>query len=157
MAANPAGGIAAPADGVAKDIRDEELDGRSYKRIVTFMNVHNVHVNRVPLDGSVERITRHKGKFLPAYKAESIHNQQVETVLKTRIGTVKIFQITGVFARRIVVYITAGAEVRKGEKLGLIKFGSRVDLLIPSSKVKIKINIGDKVRANETSVAEIIK
>ena len=151
----PTDGIVAPADGVVKDIREDIIDGRSFQRIVTFMNVHDVHVNRVPMDGVIVKIVRRRGKYLPAYKSESIHNHQVETFLETAVGPVRIVQIAGVFARRIVVYLSEGSNVNKGDRLGLIKFGSRVDLLLPSKKVKVVVNIGDKARANETKMAEI--
>ena len=96
----PSNGITAPADGTIKSIETEKFDGKHYKRIVTFMNVNNVHVNRIPLDGRIISITRKEGGYLPAYKPESKKNNQVETILETKIGKVSITQIVGIFARR---------------------------------------------------------
>jgi phosphatidylserine decarboxylase len=150
----PGNGITAPADGLIKSVTTEKYDGKKYYRIVTFMNIHNVHVNRIPLDGVVVEIERKKGGYLPAYKSESSRNNQVKTVLKTKIGMVTIVQIVGIFARRIVVYSTEGEKVIKGDRLGIIRFGSRVDLILPENKVSVKVKVGDKVLANVTTLAE---
>jgi phosphatidylserine decarboxylase len=151
----PTEGICAPADGVIKDMIREKLDGKKYYRIVTFMNVQNVHVNRIPIDGKIVSIEHKSGKYLPAYKKESIHNKQVETTLKTDIGIVKVIQITGIFARRIIVYKSDGDIVKKGERLGMIMFGSRVDLLLPAEKVVVQVQLGKKVKANRNKIARI--
>ena len=153
----PAEGITAPADGIIKSIETEKYEGKQYNRIVTFMNINNVHVNRVPIDGKIISITRREGGYLPAYKPESKKNNQVETVLETEIGRVSIIQIVGIFARRIEMYLSVGDEVKKGDRLGIIKFGSRVDLLLPKNRIAVKINPGKKVQANQTTFAEIKK
>jgi len=151
----PSEGICAPADGIIKDLKREKLDGKKYYRIVTFMNLQNVHVNRIPIDGKIVTIERKSGKYLPAYKEESIHNHQVVTTLETKIGIVKIIQIAGIFARRIIVYRSEGEKVEKGERLGMIMFGSRVDLLLPSDRVIVQVDLGKKVKANRTKIARI--
>jgi phosphatidylserine decarboxylase len=153
----PGSGITAPADGVIKSIEEETFDGRKYFRIITFMNVHNVHVNRIPIDCEVISIEKVSGGFLPAYKDGSVSNNQVITELSTTIGTVRIIQIVGIFARRIVVYLKVGDKVQKGERLGMIRFGSRVDLILPKNKVEIKVKPGDISRANITTFAELKK
>lgn len=152
---HPGNGIVAPADGIIKEIKDEKLDGRRYQRIITFMNVHNVHVNRIPIDGKIISIERKQGGFLPAYRSGASNNNQVITTLKTDIGLVKIIQIVGVFAKRIIVYLSEGENVKKGQRLGIIRFGSRVDLFLPEDKVKIKVKVGQKTKANLTTVGEI--
>ena len=149
-------GICAAADGIIKDLKKEKLDGKKYYRIVTFMNVQNVHVNRIPIDGKIISIEHKSGKYLPAYKEESIHNKQVETTLKTEIGLVKVIQITGIFARRIIIYKSEGEVVKKGERLGMIMFGSRVDLLLPADKVVVQVPLGKKVKANRNKIARIV-
>jgi phosphatidylserine decarboxylase len=152
---SPSGsGIVAPADGIIKSIEKESRVETDYTRIITFMNVHNVHVNRIPLDGKVISIERISGGYLPAYKPGAIKNNQVKTVLKTRIGEVDLYQITGAFARRIVVYIAEGDKVNRGDRLGMIKFGSRVDIVLPSNKISVNVKPGMKVKANLTTLAE---
>jgi phosphatidylserine decarboxylase len=95
----------------------------------------------------VVKIDHIKGGFKPAFNKESEHNERVITVLATRIGKVKIIQIAGIVARRIVPYITERQRLLKGEKIGMIRFGSRVDLYLPSDKLIPEIVPGQKVRA----------
>jgi phosphatidylserine decarboxylase len=145
----PAEGIVAPADGrVTKIVNDGE-----HVKILTVMNVHNVHVNRAPIDGNVRKITYHQGKHVPAFNKDSEYNERVVTLLDTKIGDVKIVQIAGSFARRIESYITEGQEVLKGERIGIIKFGSRVDLYLPRNRVKICVKEKQGVKAGESTIA----
>ena len=120
------------------------------------MNVHNVHVNRMPLDGIVKDVVHHSGIHLPAFKKESEKNERVITTIDTNIGTIKVNQIAGTLARRIVPYIKKGDKLKKGERIGIIRFGSRVDVYLPSKKIKkILVKIGEVVKAGETTIAEI--
>jgi phosphatidylserine decarboxylase len=95
------------------------------------------------------------GIVVPAYRPESEQNERLKTVMDTRIGTITITQIAGIVAKRIVPYIEPGEYLRKGQRIGIIQFGSRVDIILPSNKVTIKIRVGDKVKAGSSSIAEI--
>jgi len=149
--------IVAPADGRIREIKnivDEDI-GKCMK-ISTFMNVYNVHVNRMPLDGVIKNITHHTGSYLPAYKKESDRNERVILTIKTDIGIIKIVQIAGTLARRIVSYVKEKDKVKKGDKIGIIKFGSRVDIFLPADKIKnITVNLNDRIKAGENTIAEI--
>ncbi|MCK5038736.1 MAG: phosphatidylserine decarboxylase [Thermoplasmata archaeon] len=146
-------GIVAAADGVIREISD---DGQ-HLNISTFMNVHNVHVNRAPISGKVIGIERVPGSFKPAFSSDANENSRVNIDMETDIGKVRIIQISGVFAYRIVPYISVGQTVEKGDRIGIIRFGSRVDVLFPSGKVKPAVKNGQKVLANITTLAESMK
>lgn len=149
--------IIAPADGYIRDIY--EYDDKDIGQCIIlsiFMNVHNVHVNRMPIDGEIKEITPLPGSHLPAFRKESERNERVIIKIKTSIGMVKIIQIAGTLARRIVPYIKKNDIINKGEKIGIIRLGSRVDFYLPNKKnIKYKVKKGDKVRAGESSVAKI--
>lgn len=150
-------GLVACADGRIREIlnlKDEDVGDCT--RISTFMNVHNVHVNRMPIDGTAKNITHIIGAHLPAFKKESDRNERVITTIDTKIGTIKIIQIAGTLARRIVPYIKEGDKLKKGERIGIIRLGSRVDVYLPSKKIKkIYVKVGDNVIAGEDTLAEI--
>ena len=161
--------ILAPADGkinkieicnssqnTSEALKDSGIAG-SFIRISTFMNIHNVHVNRAPMDGKIIKIDHKLGTFKPAFNKDSDENERVIITMNTKLGTIKVIQIAGIFARRIVPYIEKNSIVRKGERIGIIRFGSRVDLILPCSKVKVKIKVGDKVNAGSSIVAKIIQ
>lgn len=144
-------GICCVADGKIRAVSD---DGQ-HLFISTFMNVHNVHVNRAPIDGRIVKIRRIKGGLKPAYDPLAHKNQRVETTMQTSIGEVKIVQIAGVFAYRICPYIKEGQRVKRGEKIGIIRFGSRVDVYLPSGKVETDLKVGDVVFAGTTRLARV--
>lgn len=150
-------GIVACADGKIREIcnlKDEDVGDCT--RISTFMNLHNVHVNRMPIDGTVKNITHLKGSHLPAFKKESDKNERVITTIDTKIGTIKIIQIAGTLARRIVPYIKEGDKLKKGERIGMIRLGSRVDVYLSSKKIKkIYVKMGDTVISGEDTLAEV--
>ncbi len=148
--------IVACADGKIREISsiNDNTVGNCTK-ISTFMNIYNVHVNRIPLDGIVKDIVHIHGIHLPAFKKESEKNERVVTTIDTKIGTVKIIQIAGTIARRIVPYIKKGDNLKKGDKIGIIRFGSRVDIYLPTKKIKkIFVKVGDIIKAGETTIAE---
>lgn len=150
-------GVVACADGKIRSITNlkDEIIGDCIC-ISTFMNLHNVHVNRSPFDGIVDNIKHISGIHLPAFKKESEKNERVITIINTSIGNLKIVQIAGTFARRIVPYISKGDKIKKGDRIGIIRFGSRVDLYLPKNKInKLNIKIGDIVLAGEDSIAEV--
>lgn len=149
-------GVVAVADGKIREvvnIKDPEVGDCT--RVSTFMNIHNVHVNRMPCDGTVERITHTPGGHLPAFKKESDSNERVVLLIKTEIGIVKVVQIAGTLARRIVPYVGAGSTLKKGEKIGLIRLGSRVDVYLPTNRIKVlMIHVDRRVKAGEDTIAE---
>jgi len=150
-------GIVACADGRIREICNmKDHDVGNCTRISTFMNLYNVHVNRIPFAGTIKNIVHKKGFHLPAFKKESEKNEQVIITMETKIGILKIKQIAGTLARRIVPYIQKGNKLKKGEKIGIIRFGSRVDVYLPNKYIK-KINVkrGDIVKAGENTIAEI--
>jgi phosphatidylserine decarboxylase len=122
------------------------------------MNIHNVHVQRVPIDGKVISVKHNKGKFLNAVKdadnLEWLANENIETIIENKeIGKVKVIQIAGLLARRCVSSLKANEKVLKGEKLGLIKLGSQVSIIMPSN-VKLNVEIGQIVTDGETIIAQ---
>ena len=144
-------GIVSPADGKILDIQQN----KDMTSISVFMNIFDVHVNRSPLDGKVIDITRVDGSFIQAYKKNSEKNKKVIIEMLTEIGTIKIVQIAGFFARRIVTYLKRNEVIKKNQKIGLIRFGSRVDLLLPTDKIIIKVKIGDRVFAGVSTLCII--
>jgi phosphatidylserine decarboxylase len=150
-------GVVAVADGKIRETRQlHDPEVGDCLRISTFMNIQNVHVNRMPFDGILEKITHHIGGHVPAFKKESDSNERIVLLIKTDIGLIKIVQIAGTVARRIVPYVSEGDFVKKGEKLGLIRLGSRVDLYLPTKKVKaVTIQVHDKIKAGVDTIAEI--
>jgi phosphatidylserine decarboxylase len=113
------------------------------------MNLWNVHINRFPLTGTIIRMQYLPGRHLPAFTQRSLDNEQYQYLLETPQGKIKIIQIAGTFARRIVPYVQVGQRVHKGEKIGIVRFGSRVDLYLPSH-IMLHVGLGDVFRAGET-------
>ncbi|HJX04202.1 MAG TPA: phosphatidylserine decarboxylase [Thermoplasmata archaeon] len=142
-------GIVAPADGTVREIDQEK------GLVSTYLALRNVHVTRAPIDGVVQKKSRWHGKHAPAFSKKTVHNERLEIRLGTRLGEVSIVQMTGAIARRIVPYVSEGESLGKGQKLGLIRFGSRVDVFMPPSTVKILVKKGDKLRAGVTRIAEV--
>jgi phosphatidylserine decarboxylase len=146
-------GLVSAADGIVSFVKRSK-DGKSII-ISVFMNVHNVHVNRAPWAGKVTRSKHYPGGHTPAYEHNSDKNEHVVTELDTDLGPMKIVQIAGTVARRIIPYIKKGDRLEKGEKIGIIRLGSRVDVTLPASKIKVKVVKGQKVLAGETTLAVI--
>jgi phosphatidylserine decarboxylase len=151
------GGIVAVADGKIREIIPlQDADVGECLRVSTFMNIQNVHVNRMPLTGNIMKLAHHPGGHVPAFQKESDANERVTLLIKTDIGVVKIVQIAGTVARRIIPYVHEGTMVKKGERIGLIRLGSRVDLYLPANKIKtLMIQIHERIKAGETTIAEI--
>jgi len=146
--------VVSPADGRVIEIKEmDEHDflGARCIRICVFMNVFNVHVNRNPIGGTVKAIRYFPGKFLVASLDKASELNERNAVLIEGTGGVKVLvvQIAGLVARRIVSYLSTGDSVRKGDRFGLIRFGSRLDLYLPL-KTEVKVKVGDKVKAGET-------
>ncbi len=148
--------LIAPADGKVVSVREiDEPDflGQKVQRISIFMNVFNVHVNRYPASGTVKYRSYRAGKFLNAAgEKASLDNEQSSVGLETARGNILIRQIAGLVARRIVTDHQEGATVQQGERLGLIRFGSRVDLFLPLG-AEVMVQTGELTRAGQTVVA----
>jgi phosphatidylserine decarboxylase len=127
------------------------VDGQGTS-VSVFMSVFDVHVNRAPISGKVEHLKYNPGKFFPAFKEKaSSENEQTELGFQNAQGRVMIKQIAGIIARRIVCKVRQGDDLRAGQRIGLIRFGSRVDHLLPQS-VEIRARLDQKVRAGETVI-----
>ncbi|MFF5205354.1 phosphatidylserine decarboxylase [Streptosporangium sp. NPDC000396] len=140
--------ILSPADGVVQSI-DPWPDGRT--RVAIFMSPLNVHVNRAPLAGTVTSVEHVAGGFLPAFNKDSDKNERVVWHLDTALGDIELVQIAGAVARRIVPYLAAGAKVDRAERIGLIRFGSRVDVYLPEG-IAPAVSVGQKTVAGVTAL-----
>jgi phosphatidylserine decarboxylase len=148
----PAGSnaVVSPADGRVVQLAEEEFDGRPVRRLSIFMSPLDVHVNRAPITGSVKAVEYKAGSFRVASgERASIENEQNVITLVGAQGTVVVKQIAGLLARRIVFWKRLGDALARGERLGMIKFGSRVDVLVAPT-VKWQVKVGDRVRAGSS-------
>ena len=149
--------LVSPADGkvilVEKIDANEFTAGKAYKLSI-FMNVFNVHVNRIPFSGKVDDVIYMPGKFYSADSAKgALQNEYCATVVTTSGDkTFAFVQVAGLIARRIVCWLEPGDQVKKGKRYGLIRFGSRVDLYLPED-TEIKAQLGQKVRGGESVLA----
>ena len=150
--------FASPADGrviVIRDVFESEYLRADMKEVSIFMSPLDVHVNRAPCDGKVKRVQHNRGSFTAAYKDEaSVKNENIEMVLETRNGDVLVRQVAGFLARRAVCRKKDGDLLRMGERYGIIKFSSRLDVYLPKNTA-ISVALGDKVRAGETIIGRI--
>jgi phosphatidylserine decarboxylase len=151
--------IISPADG--KVIGIEEVAGdqdqeKHLLKISIFMNVFNVHVNRIPFSGEVFSINYKPGKFLSANldKASALNERNTVCIRTDNGREVRVVQIAGLIARRIVCWLKEGMKVTKGERFGLIRFGSRVELFLPLGSI-LHVKKGDRVRAGQTPIGEL--
>lgn len=144
-----------PADGkviLIKNVREDQYLKSDAIEVSIFMSPLNVHVNRAPCDGIVESVVHTKGKFLSAFKHEaSLQNENIAMLLNTRYGKILVRQIAGFVARRAVCKVKSGDILKKGQRYGIIKFSSRLDVYLPKD-VNIKVKLGDKVKAGETII-----
>ncbi len=151
-----AGAVLCPADGrVIKVERTQDPYAQREAILVSvFMNVFNVHSNRSPVDGTVEKVQYFPGKFVNAdLDKASGENERNAVVVKTKDGqTVTFVQVAGLIARRILCYVKAGDVLKRGQRYGFIRFGSRVDVYLPLD-ASVKVSIGDKVSATTTILA----
>jgi phosphatidylserine decarboxylase len=145
--------IVSPGDGLVTETVTISTPDGSRQRISIFLNVFNVHVNRSPIAGSLTRVRYQKGKYLNAMNPESAdRNEQNAVTVKGDGYEVTFKQIAGLLARRIVFNLSQGDTVERGQRVGLIKFGSRVDVLLPA-EAAIKIKVGDKVKGGSSVLA----
>lgn len=150
--------VIAPADGkvvVIEEVDEPEFFNEKRKQVSIFMSPVNVHINRNPISGMVTYFKYHPGKYLVAWHPKaSTENERTTIVVTAKDGTsILLRQIAGALAKRIVWYLQAGEEVKQGEELGFIKFGSRVDVFLPLD-AKVKVSMGEKVKGGSTVIAE---
>jgi phosphatidylserine decarboxylase len=148
-----AGAVVSPADGKVTDVSPVTLDGGRRIRISIFLNVFDVHVNRSPIAGVIREVRYQRGKFLNAMDATSAqHNEQNIVKVEGEGQSVIFKQIAGLLARRIVFQKQVGDRVQRGERVGLIKFGSRVDVLL-SASASLQVKVGDRVKGGASVLA----
>jgi len=147
------GAIVSPADGKVTDVSSIPVNGVAHTRISIFLSVFDVHVNRSPVAGVIREVHYQKGKFLNAMNpASADHNEQNAVTVEGDGQTVVFKQIAGLLARRIVFNKKVGDRVGRGERVGLIKFGSRVDVLLDAS-ARMEIKVGDRVKGGASVLA----
>jgi phosphatidylserine decarboxylase len=145
--------IVSPADGKVTHVAPTQLDGKPYTRISIFLNVFNVHVNRAPISGVIKEVIYQKGKFGNAMDAASAEaNEQSVITLEGAGMTLVMKQIAGLLARRIVFNHKAGETLTRGQRVGLIKFGSRTDVILPAA-AEVAVKIGDHVKGGSSVLA----
>jgi phosphatidylserine decarboxylase len=154
----PTGGeiVLSPADGRVLVAGPAELDAApegAWQQVSIFLSPMDVHVNRIPASGRVTRVTFRPGRFLPAYRHESgRENERSEIWIDHQGQAVVARQVVGMLARRVVCRVAAGAEVRAGDRFGIMKFGSRMDVFVPTTAT-LQVAVGDMVRGGETVIA----
>ena len=150
--------IVAPADGkliMITEVDEPAFIGGKAMRLSIFMNVFNVHVNRYPVDGTVKYLHYNPGKFLnAAVEKSSLENEQSSVGIESGPNRILVRQIAGLVARRIVTYSREGDVVKQGDRMGLIRFGSRVDVFIPVN-AKLLVPLGTLTTAGTTVLAEL--
>ncbi|HOF05341.1 MAG TPA: phosphatidylserine decarboxylase family protein [Syntrophales bacterium] len=151
--------VISPADGRVigiETVSHHDLLPGPLKKVSIFMNVFSVHVNRIPYSGVIADIRYYPGKFLSANLDKASADNERNALLIDVGGGEKmvVIQIAGLVARRIVCWVTKGMKVNKGERFGLIRFGSRLEVFMPP-RVRLRVQVGEKVRAGETPIGEL--
>jgi phosphatidylserine decarboxylase len=150
------GAIVSPGDGRVVVVTEEERAGRPGKRVSVFLAVWNVHVNRSPAAGTITKMEYRPGKFLAAMRERaSMENEQNIFTLSTEAGEIVFKQIAGLIARRVVSWKKPGEKVARGERIGLVRFGSRVDLWVPN-EAEIVVKVGENVKGGSSVLARWI-
>ncbi len=152
--------VVGPGDGtIVEIVREPEtryLNDNVF-RISMFLSITNVHVQRIPMSGKVLEVKYEPGKFLQAFKPEASDvNENIGMVLETAYGKLLVKQIAGIVARRCVNFAQPGDEVKTGQRYGLIRFGSRIDLFLPAT-AQVLVNVGDRVTGGLTPIAKLTK
>jgi phosphatidylserine decarboxylase len=152
------GTVLAPADGkvvVVKKIEEKVYMGGTANQVSIFMSPLDMHVQRAPLDGTIEHVKHHPGKFMRAFLDQaSIENEQNHIGMLCQGQRVFLKQIAGIIARRTVVWVKPGDEVRSGDRIGMVKFGSRVDIFLPDN-ADLQVSVGDRVKAGLTILGRL--
>ncbi|MGE4169387.1 MAG: phosphatidylserine decarboxylase [Candidatus Margulisiibacteriota bacterium] len=145
--------IFSPADGTVTKVQTVEIDGVHHHHVVIFLSPLNVHINRIPFAGKVVSVQHTPGAFHAAYRDDIANlNERTETRLETEKGPMRIIQIAGFVARRIVNYLQPDQVVKAGDKFGMIKFSSRTDLIFPI-EARVLVHVGDKLEGGVTRLA----
>lgn len=145
--------VVSPADGRVLEVIKESFGDKPGQRITIFLAIWNVHVNRSPLAGRIKKIEYRSGRFHMAMKKEaSSENEQNVIYLETARGPIVFKQIAGLIARRVVLWRTAGEQVQRGERIGIVRFGSRMDVWLPPEAV-ISVKPGDHVAGGSSILA----
>ncbi|MDI6889150.1 MAG: phosphatidylserine decarboxylase [Methanocellales archaeon] len=142
----PRDGMASPADGVVL---------QAGEKVSIFMRFRDVHVNRAPISGVVKKIEHKKGEHRPAFSKGSSENEQNRITIETEYGEVIVTQIAGILARRIVCHVKEGEVIAKGQRIGMVRFGSRVEVTIPDA-FNVVVKKGDRVRAGGSIIARLV-
>jgi phosphatidylserine decarboxylase len=150
--------VVSPADGkvvLIETTPEDHYAGAGRTQISIFLSILDVHVNRAPVAGTISGVDYHSGSFLPAFNDKaSLRNEQNRVVLDHGAGQVGVTQIAGIIARRIVFRPTVGDHLERGERLGLIRFGSRLDVFLPTGNT-VHATVGDKVRGGTSVLADL--
>jgi phosphatidylserine decarboxylase len=150
-----ASSVLAPADGAvmfAGEARPEEAPPGRWRQVTIFLSVLDVHINRTPVPGVVTRVEYQPGTFLPAYRREAYRNERSEIWLDHDGTAIVTRQVVGVLARRVVCRVKAGDRLATGARIGLMKFGSRMDVFVPAT-AQVIVKAGDKVQAGVSVIA----
>ena len=151
-----ASAVLSPADGrvmVAGAPTGQECPAGSWQQITMFLSPMDVHVNRMPVGGTVTKVRYHPGRFLPAYRSDAGHlNEHTEVWVDHGGQPIVVRQIVGLLARRIVCRAKEGDEVQAGQRFGVMKFGSRMDVFVPTT-AEIRVKVGDRVVGAVTVIA----
>lgn len=149
--------VLAPADGrvmFAGAARPDEAPPGSWLQVTIFLSVLDVHINRTPVAGRVTKVEHVPGRFLPAYRHDSHRNEHSEIWIDRGGETIVTRQVVGLLARRVVCRVKAGDDLRPGDRIGLMKFGSRMDVFVPVT-AELLVATGASVRAGETVIARL--
>lgn len=148
--------VIAPADGrvMAAGPATSAPTSGQWLQVTIFLSPMDVHINRVPAGGRVTRVEYHPGAFLPAYKPESSENERTEIWVDHDGQPVVFRQVVGLLARRVVCRLEPGQQVEAGQRFGLMKFGSRMDVFLPGH-ARLRVRAGERVRGGETVIAEL--
>jgi len=151
--------VLAPADGkvmFAGVATSAEAPAGDWRQVTIFLSVLDVHINRSPVGGVVTRVEYQAGKFLPAYKPESHGNERSEIWIDHDGTPIVARQVVGLLARRVVCRLTPGQQIQAGDRIGLMKFGSRMDVFVPLT-AELRVKAGESVRAGITVIAELAR
>ena len=149
--------LVSPADGLITNISEHKDGKKSYTKVSIFLSVFNVHIQRLPLSGQITKIDYIEGKFINAtLDKASEENERLRLTLKSGSNVIYITQIAGLIARRIICYLKTNERVNQGERYGIIKFGSRVDIEFPNS-YNLMVSIGQQCIGGETIIARDFK
>jgi phosphatidylserine decarboxylase len=147
------GAVVSPADGHIVEIVEEELDSLAGRRVTIFLSIWDVHVQRAPVAGRIESVVYRPGRFYAAFRsAASRENEQNIIRIETPAGPLVFKQIAGAIARRVLCWKTKGEIVALGERVGIIRFGSRVDVWLPK-EAQVVVRRGQKVKGGESILA----